>query len=136
MNRLVVLVGKNPRQVAGLFSLSRSCHAAGSCRNTLGRSVSALEPNVVRLAVLADEGVELSLAVEIIQEVPHQSGRSRIDDQLTPLMLDAPSLDKHHQIRISFPDRPANAGEIRAWGVGSEHIPAPLCASGCTFLIR
>jgi hypothetical protein len=54
------------------------------------------------LTGLTDEGVELSLAVEIIQQVPHQSGRSQVDDQLTPLVLGASLVDNRHHVRISL----------------------------------
>ena len=38
-----------------------------------------LEINVVRLAVLADEGVKLSVSREIEEQIPHQLGFSGAD---------------------------------------------------------
>jgi hypothetical protein len=61
-----------------------------------------LEINVVRLALLADEGVELSLSVEIIKQVPHQLGRSSIDGKLTPLVFGTSPVDNHQHVRISL----------------------------------
>ena len=54
------------------------------------------------MAVLADEGVELSLSVEIIKQVLHQLGRSSIDGKLTPLVLGASPINNHQHVRISL----------------------------------
>jgi hypothetical protein len=88
------------------------------------------------VAVLADEGVELSLSVEIIEQILHKLRRRRIDGQLTSLVFGASSVDNHQHVRISLTARPTKAGEIIAWEVWSELNPDPSLAPGCTFLIR
>jgi hypothetical protein len=55
---------------------------------------------IVRLAVLADEGVDLALSVEIIKQLPHQLGRSSIDGKLTPMVFGASLVDNHQHFML------------------------------------
>jgi hypothetical protein len=61
-----------------------------------------LNAQAMSVAVLADEGVELSLTVEVIEQILHKLGRCRIDGQLTPLMFGASPVDNHQHVRISL----------------------------------
>jgi hypothetical protein len=54
------------------------------------------------VAMLAYEGVELSLSVEVIEQILHKLRRSRIDGQLTPLVFGASPVDNHQHMRISL----------------------------------
>jgi hypothetical protein len=61
-----------------------------------------LNTQAMGVAVLADKGVEPSLAMEIIKQVPHQLSRSSIDGKLTPLVFGASPVDNHQPLRISL----------------------------------
>jgi len=62
----------------------------------------SLNTQAMGVAVLADEGVELSLSVEIIKQVPHQLGRCSIDGKLTLLVFGTSPVDNHQHVRISL----------------------------------
>jgi hypothetical protein len=62
----------------------------------------SLKTQAMGVAVLADKGVELSLSVEIIKQVPHQLGPSCIDGKLTPLVFGASPIDNYQHVRISL----------------------------------
>jgi hypothetical protein len=64
-----------------------------------------VDAQAMSVAVLADEGVELSLTVEVIEQILHKLSRSRIDGQLTPLVFDASPVDNHQHVRISLTGR-------------------------------